>query len=256
MTTPEVATVDVGGSRHYRVPGVEPLLPSVTSIIGALDKPALPRWAAIEAAKYAVENRAFLAQFSDEEQVKRIKGAPWSKSDKAANAGTDTHGVMERIAKREPITFIQAGTEHAVRSVAEFWLEFRPRPIMVERTVVNATIGYAGSFDLIAEIAGNGRTAMIDLKTGKNAYPDTALQLAAYGRAEFVADPDGSRAPMPAIDDYYVLHAPLVGPWGLIPYEITDADYHAFLGAKVAFDWKRDRTKAVMGRRMRLAAAK
>jgi hypothetical protein len=252
MTTPKVTTVDVGGFRHYKVPGDERLYPSVTSVLGVLDKPAIPRWAAREAARYALEHADELSRLDFDQALRRASGAPWAERDRAADKGTDTHGVMEAIALGRPIDVIQPGTENAVRGVVEFWLEFKPVPIAVEQTVVS-DLGYAGSFDLIASLG--SQTALIDLKTSKSAYPDTALQLAAYGNADRIIHPDGSTEPVPQIDAYYVLHCPHDKPWGLVPYHVTEADFDAFLSTLAAFRWKRERSGEVMGRRTRKAVA-
>jgi hypothetical protein len=249
MTTPKIATLDVGGARHYKVPGLDQLLPSVTSVLGVLDKPALPRWAAREAATYAIDYADKLSGLDRDEAIKRAAGAPWSARDKAASSGTDTHSVMEKIAKGEPIDFVQPGTEKAVRGVVEFWLEFKPKALHVESTVVSETYGYAGSFDLICELLGT--TAMLDLKTSKQVYADTALQLVAYAFADYIIEPDGSQTLIPPIESYYVLHAPLLTTWSLVPYKVVPDDFNTFLAALEAFRWKRDRAKEILGRRTR-----
>src|SRR3990172_181392 len=73
-----------------------------------------------------------------------------------------------------------------------------------EASVFNRTERYAGTLDAIATIG--GRTLVIDVKSGKGVYPETALQLAAYRWAEFVGVPDGSEQPMPPTVGAAVLH--------------------------------------------------
>ena len=80
----------------------------------------------------------------------------------------------------------------------KFIKDFDVEPLEIEVTCWNSTIGHAGTADLIARIG--GEIVLLDLKTGKSGiYPDVALQLAAYGHAEFIISPDGSRREMPEL---------------------------------------------------------
>ena len=55
------------------------------------------------------------------------------------------------------------------------------KPIDTERTVCNSELGYAGTYDLLAEF--EGKKCIIDIKTGNN-YPVTAgWQMMAYAKA-------------------------------------------------------------------------
>ena len=72
------------------------------------------------------------------------------------------------------------------------------RPLEVEAFLINETLGYGGTLDLIAEL--DGETWLLDWKTGKSVawpdgrvYADHRLQLAAYANAGFIASsPAGS----------------------------------------------------------------
>jgi hypothetical protein len=77
-----------------------------------------------------------------------------------------------------------------------FIKEWRVRPLLVEHTVGSYRWGYAGTFDLIAELP-DGRRVLFDYKTGKSGvWPETALQLAAYRYADAYVAPDGTEIPM------------------------------------------------------------
>jgi hypothetical protein len=56
----------------------------------------------------------------------------------------------------------------------------------------------------VADIA--GERWLIDLKTGKGIYADTALQLAAYRYAEGLLLPDGTEVRMPEVDHCGIVH--------------------------------------------------
>ena len=94
MTTPALAENVRGKGRHYNSPDGT-LVPSVTNVIGIMDKPALPRWAAKMVAERAMTMKHALANMSDNEVVDVLKGAPWSKSQRAADRGTDIHAYLE-----------------------------------------------------------------------------------------------------------------------------------------------------------------
>jgi hypothetical protein len=73
--------------------------------------------------------------------------------------------------------------ELAVAKVAEQFLrEHKPEPIGVEVTVYSPLMGYAGTCDLPCRIG--ELTWLLDWKTSKGVYGETALQLAAYALAE------------------------------------------------------------------------
>jgi hypothetical protein len=257
MTTPTVTTVTIGGKRHYEHPITGQQVPSVTSIIGVLDKPALPRWAAKEVAAFAVDNKASWVNLPDDAANDMLKAAPWRMRDKAADTGTNAHSILEMFATTgiPDIRSLPPGVPPVVVSgIAEFWLTFNPQVIACEQTVWNSTIGYAGSFDLIAVI--NGKTTLIDLKTGAGVYGSTALQLAAYAKGEEIITNDGTTTPMPVVEEYAVLHVPQNGkPWALVPMNVTDQEFNAFMMARGLFAWVTHREKPVVGKRTRKVAA-
>lgn len=255
MTTPTVTTITIAGKRHYEHPITRQQVPSVTSIIGVLDKPALPRWAAKEVAAFAVGNKASWVNLPDDAANDMLKSAPWRMRDKAADTGTNAHSILEQFALHGVPTFFPPDVPQSVISgLAEFWLTFQPHVIACEQTVWNSTIGYAGSFDLIAII--NGKTTLIDLKTGAGVYGSTALQLAAYAKGEEIITADGTTIAMPVVEAYAVLHVPQNGkPWALVPMDVTDQEFNAFMMARGLFAWVTHREKPVVGKRTRKVAA-
>ena len=115
--------------------------------------------------------------------------------------------------------------------------KFRPRFNLTEATVFSHH-GYAGTLDAGIEIyvVGPGETeprwwsVCVDWKSGRAVYPDVALQLSAYTRADFVGLPDGRAFPLPAFEASAVLHLTPEGPmfrW----VDTCDDVYTVFLNA-------------------------
>ena len=192
MTTPVLSEQVRGKGRMYRNPSTDELVPSITNVQGVLSKDALPRWAAKMVAETAFRMRHALPEMDESEAVDMLKGSPWSKSRRAADRGTDIHAYLEsRLWGRDPDPLSQEASEYV--AAAEAWLHtWDPEPIMTETTVFG--VGYAGTGDLWARVG--GVETIVDFKTGKGLYPDSALQIAAlWGASEAAVDGDLLLAP-------------------------------------------------------------
>jgi hypothetical protein len=174
MTTPALAQNVRGKGRHYQSPdGV--LVPSVTNVIGILDKPALPRWSAKMVAETAYRMRHSLAEMSESEAVDMLKGSPWSKSKRAADRGTDIHGYLEaRLNGWEAPELSSDAVPY--KAAADAWLVAHDIEVVAtEQTMFHPL--YAGTCDLVATI--DGTLTIADFKTSKAIYDEAALQLSA-----------------------------------------------------------------------------
>jgi hypothetical protein len=101
-------------------------------------------------------------------------------------------------------------------------------PVLVEAVVVNYTRGYAGTFDLIADLdspTGERQRLLLDIKTGATGvFSETALQLAAYRNAEYYVDADGDEQPMIAVDGCAAIHVTAANKiYGAKPTALTGA---------------------------------
>lgn len=184
-------------------------LPSVTTLLSQIDKPALKQWASRTAAEYAVDHWDQLAALSPAERRKQIAGAPWQSRDKAAAKGTAIHSMAEDLIAGRPVDvpdelaskvqglarWIEASRIRVVRSEAMVWTE--PDPEF-------GSCGYAGTFDAIVEHPRHGLT-LIDWKTGTGVYPEFGVQLAGYASAEWIVT-NGLDVPMPHFDRLAVAH--------------------------------------------------
>lgn len=156
------------------------LLPSVTSIMNLLDKPALTNWKM----KQVLLASLTLPEIDNEEPdeyAKRIMRDAFKESEHARDRGTEIHDCLESIAKGQPKKWpadIQAIGDAAWEKVVEYCGTDK---FTAEARVVGA--GYAGMIDLhndeiVLDYKGK------DIKDGvKMAYPEQCMQLAAYDRA-------------------------------------------------------------------------
>lgn len=111
--------------------------------------------------------------------------------DTAAALGTAVHDAADQGIAATSLT--DSDERKAFLLQYERWqVEQKPDILLSEQQVFNLTLGYAGSFDLIADIP-NGTSytrTLIDIKTGKGVYSDHALQLALYMGGEFIGGYD------------------------------------------------------------------
>lgn len=252
MTGPKLARQVFGSGRIYRHPVTGEEAPSITTVISALDKPALPRWAAREAAQYAVEQWAVLANLPARERTDLIKAAPWRSSGDAADLGTAVHDAVDRLnTGRSALNGNADATAPFLRQFADFTATWKPEFLHSEFTVWNRTHRYAGTGDFIARIG--DRVFLADTKTGKGVWPEVALQLAALAHGECMVTPDGNERPLPDIDALAVLHLRPNG-WEFIQVHDDEANWRAFLAARSLTAWK-TRSHAVFGTRVSGSAA-
>ena len=232
MTTPLLAENVKGRGRHYKHPNTGDLVPSVTNIIGVLDKPALPRWSALEVAKKAWELRLSLANMDEADAVDVLKGAPWRKSGRAADRGTTIHAYLEaRMLGLTPE--IVEGEALRYRDAAEAWLdEWQPEVIATERTVFGPD--YAGTGDLWCRR--DGKVTIVDFKTSKAIYKEAALQIAALWAAPVQAD--GTVDPAPDDAEGWVVR---IGEDGFEARQVVDlaGNYEVFRSLIDAWHWSK-----------------
>lgn len=201
MTQPKYATQDSLGRRIYRDPASGKRVPSVTTVIRMLNKPALMGWYAKQAAQYAEDHWSELAALEPAERVAHIAKAADRTKDDAGDKGDSVHIFAEAWLKGEPIPSIRPDMESAVAALFGWFDRVKPRMLASEVSVWSET-GYAGTFDLLAEI--DGEIWLLDYKTGKGIYPEVGLQLAALGACDRVIS-DGLDV-LPKIDRYGAVH--------------------------------------------------
>lgn len=177
---------------------------SVTTIIGALDKPALVPWAAIKTAEAAVDQHdVWWSRYEHEGRksaVDYLKGARFkTKGKRTATAlGTAVHKACEHKAiygSWRPEDTADPDLRPFLVQFDKFLDQFQPSYLAAEVTVFSPTWGYAGTCDGFLLV--DGVPLIIDYKTSaedldgqgdpKSPYPEVALQLAAYRYADIAA---------------------------------------------------------------------
>jgi hypothetical protein len=210
---------------NYRLDGKP--VPGVTTLISkGYPKPMLVNWAARTVAEYCADNfdlmREVRAQGRDE-LVDLLKGAHYRDRDKAAARGTDVHQLAEEILNGQEVE-VPEHLQGFVDGYVAFIDRWKIDPIVTEKPCANRQWWYAGTFDAIVEIGAGqlkGKRLLLDWKTSKGVYGETAMQLAAYRHADFYALEDGTEVQMPEVDGLGVVH---VRPDGCDLYEIQDPD--------------------------------
>lgn len=235
MSNPPLA-LSVDGHRMYQHPVTSDLYPSITSIIGVLDKPAIVGWAARETAGAAWDNRHALVQMEHREAaVDMLKNARYRTMEKRANVGTTVHEVAEALARDEHLPPYKDEHVPYIDRFLEFVAEFEPTFTLVEATVFSDEHRYAGTVDFAVLI--EGLLVLGDHKTGKGVYAEVAMQLAAARFAETVWDRlTGELRPMPKIDGAIAVH---LRPEQCTVYlvDASERAFRAFLGARQAWPW-------------------
>ena len=182
-------------ARFYSIHGEQ--LPSATTVLSVINKPALLHWAA------NMERRAFESALLDvltrvgakdpdfvlTEMTKAVSGkkAFLRKQDEAAVIGTAAHALIEWHVrtmlgeKVGPEPRVPDGAMIAVESWKDWAKEVTFTPQTAERTVHCWGCGYAGTLDWIADV--RGVLTLGDWKTGKAIYPEAFLQNRAYRHA-------------------------------------------------------------------------
>lgn len=155
---------------YYYIPGIPKPLVAVTTILNCLAKPALIYWAAKTAGESALENPW--------QSVKEVAGAIYKTRDEAGMRGKDVHKLIENYIRGGKTTKTKQ-IKGYIEAYQRFKKDVPHRIIASEKIVWSKKCGYAGTLDCIAKKK-DGELVILDFKTGKYVYEESALQLTAY----------------------------------------------------------------------------
>nr|WP_239478599.1 PD-(D/E)XK nuclease family protein [Rothia sp. ZJ1223] len=249
---------------YARRVGGELLVPSITTVIGqqATD---LAGWHGYMAAKAVLEDsRASRPAHSAGMKFAIIRDAANASErfrDEAAARGDRVHNYAESVALRAMgknheveatrELLMQHGEQGYADRFDEWWDAWRPRPLAAEVTVWNETVGYAGTLDLVAEIA--GRVCVIDYKTKgtdkrgrvKPLDNKVVMQLVAGIKAEesLVDADEGVWEPW-AYSTAPILMGVALGQTQVVPQQanpvVLKSNWHKFCALKRVWDLNRE----------------
>lgn len=192
-----------GRDRFYQIDGHDKDLPSVTTYLGAIAKPALTTWSAkVERALVAEivcevvdrhpgeigrEIRALV-----DARLKQTKYACNTKLEAAGDIGTALHKKIEWELGRRLLTVKERFSYAAPPEVPpeaqwayEAWEKWaadcKLEPLMIEQRVYSLKYGFAGTTDMIGRV--NGMLVVSDWKTSSGLYLEHLIQVSAYREA-------------------------------------------------------------------------
>lgn len=253
-------------NRWYRPDPANPTktYPGVTSILNSRNKGGLEGAKRNGIINYVADNREQLATLN-----KGVIKAVLKDQDEllpdwkvGREYGTAVHTVMENcIMGRDPefgLKHVEGTPTYPVSNtftewVPKVWAEFNEKYNFelhsVEKTVISEKHRYAGSYDIMGTmdaLDGSGKRVMTLLDTKSNAkgpHGDVALQLAAYGNADFIIDTNtGEKTALPKVEQTAVLwlhENPALGGgepgWNLHPLRFDAEVFKWFYGHLMVF---------------------
>lgn len=219
------------GNHQYRLDG-KPVT-GVTTLIGVLNKEAIPKWAAGAVAEYVAQNADAVEQLrsmGERGMVNALKEVPWKKRDDAGERGTKLHDHAERLLRGEDVD-VDDELVPVIENALDFLDDWHIEPLLIEFATGHRAAWYAGTGDLIARYrrpdTGATGVGIFDWKSGKRIYPETGWQLAAYAGAEFHGL-GGDEAPLPATDASFGVHIRADG-YDVTPFAHGPAIFDEFL---------------------------
>lgn len=264
MIMPKLAVKASGhGGRGYKHPLTGSLVPSVTTVLKKLDKPALLQWCVDNTAAFAVANIDALLNRTEEQGYGFLRW--YWKRDPLAGDRNDirnaSNGVLNDAAELGTMLHDWIAADHGVGNYPDvtdappfFWelvnqwdvfcQEHDVQPILTETTFWSHCYGYAGTCDGLWMI--DGVPTLIDVKTSRNTWDEHRMQLAALGACDtmLIEATDGHwvEEPIPAFSQYALLqvrpsdydkHGNPMDPFyelHTIPDAEIPAHFDAFLG--------------------------
>ena len=171
--------------RFYQIEGKK--IPSVTTILSALDKPTLVPWAAKCVTEYLDDLVA--ANYPPGEAIPRAdipqmladSKKNWRKiSQKALDVGTEVHKRIEEFIKDGKLPVLANLDPQVALAWEAFsaWVSDNDVEFIESEKIVWYGDSFAGTVDAIATF--KGERYLIDFKSSKGFYPENGLQIGGY----------------------------------------------------------------------------
>jgi hypothetical protein len=247
--------------------------PSVTQIVGLMDKPGLSWGAARETALFAVHHMNRWMDLPSDDAVRTLYRHHRGVWDHRALVGSALHVINaewcqgrsikaidviqnlrdeSRLWQARHPSEIYAELQPMIDGLADFWRESRPEPLsweeIVRFRVSNPDLEYVGTLDWRASI--DGKNYILDLKTtgakpGKGKYWDVwRLQLAAYRYATEAVlydeqDNEVDTMELPLVDAAGIVQVYADGTVVFEPIKAGPREHEVFLALRRAYGWRR-----------------
>ena len=194
LRCPTLRRVTRNFSRFYEVEGYNELYPSVTSVLGVLDKPGIKNWAVGQTIRHAVDELVDVQDQAGDrpltldeisKAVHQSKEASTKELNRAGDFGTRAHDAIDHLiaGKRGKEVNIDLDVKPVVDNFWDWWVSsgvtLDPRG---DTMVYSPRYGYAGALDALA-MTPDGQLMVCDWKTSNSVYESHIIQVAAYAKA-------------------------------------------------------------------------
>ena len=220
---------------YIEVDGKKTKVPSVTTICGMLDKPALLSWFGKIVAQLCLDKGDALHHMD----VAAILKASYSESSKARDKGTEMHNLIEQVMMGKEVEVDEG--ELLYLNISDFFADHEVEPMMLgkepalEVELLSPTYMFGGRCDCIGYI--DGVLCLIDWKSGRlaNLWPESMMQTAAYRIAAVEQHP----AIPTSIRRAVVVFAKEERAYKMRIMDEHDNDFRAFLTLRGLYEWKK-----------------
>lgn len=229
---------------------------ATTLLDGGIPKPNLIYWAGKTVAEYVKDNPLDVELLRERDgvdgfdMVKELASQPNKVRDEAAVRGSAVHDLAEKLLHGEQVDVpddLAPYVDGYLRLIDEWGI----KPVLTETSVGNRANWYVGRLDSIVRIGALGDClVLLDWKTSRGVYGETALQTAGYARAEFYVtdeEPD-VEIPLPQVERTMVCH---ITPDGSFLYDLAknpaeiDRHFEMFLTAAYTAKTKKERDSII-----------
>lgn len=228
--------------------------PSVSTVLGTLNKPGLPWGAARETALFAVFHQDEWIDLSEQDAVNRLRTHHRGVWDAKAQNGTSVHDFALSWSQGQEVE-VPAELDGYMDALEAFYRDNEPVFVEMEQTVIYDEKGqeFGGSFDAVMGFGAGefvDRTLIVDYKTGKRYPIETTLQLSAYRACKKIGvyDEAGqlvSTRPMPATAGGAVLYLHDDGSYELLEVPANGDAFACFLRLRTVWEWNLNMEKWV-----------
>lgn len=252
MTAPDLSK-NTDNGRYYVHPSSQKEVPSITNVLGTMNKPFIAPWGYRKCGEFVADNLDTLVGLAKDKAaiIDLVKGAPYRKTAESGDRGDLVHLWIERRIKSggtEPTDAeILENPDQSARAMWKSFLRiearYHPEWILSETTVWSDKYGYAGTTDWVARIG--GAVTLGDTKTGNGIYPEVGMQVAAAAFADYGINENGQPFELPKFERFAALH---IRPRyaRLSPLTKMEENFQSFLGLLTAFQWKVNHSDSVI----------